>query len=129
MKFTLTLDEAKRILRSHLSIANDVELVITNLRKIKMDAPKTSRPLSELLLAALNPTSDGFHCLYYDGIHYNIKPEHKIAAIRAIRTLFYNQGVSCGLAEAKKFSEHFPTFLQELDKPGWTVERMFQNLC
>ena len=134
MKFTLTLDEAKRILRSHLSIANDVELVITIPRSRQSKSPeivseKKSLPSLLSLLDALTPTKDGIRCLLFNnGSCMDVNPIHKIAAIKGIRQWFYDNGFSCSLHEAKIFAEHFPAFQEELKKPNWTIEKMFASL-
>jgi hypothetical protein len=133
MKFTLSIDEAKRILRSHLSIANDVELVITIPRARQSKPPEIvldKRPLPSLLslLDALTPTKDGIRCLRFNGTYMDVDPIHKIAAIKGIRQWFYDNGFSCGLHEAKRFAERFPAFQEELKKPNWTIEKMFVSL-
>jgi len=129
MKFTLSIDEAKRILRSHLSMANDVELVITIPRKTKtITTEQKPLPSVQSLLDALSPNKDGIMCLCSVGPSVTVYPAYKFAAIKGIREWFYANGFSCSLAEAKRFSEHFPAFLEELKKPNWTIEEMFASL-
>jgi hypothetical protein len=106
MKISLTIDEVKSMVATKMGLGEGTfDLSISYPSKAK------NTPFNNLLQRLIKIGALPFPSL-------SIEPSHKIQAIREFRQFYLDNGISCGLGEAKCAIEEWPQFFKYATKNG-----------